>query len=132
MKNVLLFLLTVILASACNDDKKQVESLQKETETIHDEAMKDMAEMNRVARAIKEFMISATMTPEQSSTFTTALTNIGNAENGMMTWMANYKAPTDQPAAEAIKYLQEQKKLIEKNRVEIKAATEAGQKLLQK
>jgi len=130
MKNLLYCLFALFLTVGCNEDKKQVEALQKETETIHDEAMKDMAEMNRVARDIKQFMIAASMTPEQSAVFMTTLTNIGEAENDMMAWMANYKEPSDKPAAEALKYLTEQKALIAKNHADIKAATEAGKKLL--
>jgi len=130
MKQFLLCIFALMLTFGCNDQKKQVETLQKETEDLHDVAMKDMAEMNRVARQIKEFMISASMTPEQSATYTETLTTIGNAENDMMAWMANYKAPTDMPAAEAIKYLENQKNLLEQNHLAIQAATELGKKLL--
>ena len=131
MKNILFLLVgTFLFAIGCNNDQKQVESLQKETEAIHDAAMKDMSDMNRVARKLKDVMMAATMTPEQSAAYTDVLTTIGNAENNMMAWMAGYKAPTDKPAAEALKYLAEQKALIEKNQAEIKATTEAGKKLL--
>ncbi len=130
MKHLLFCLFAFFLATGCTEDKKQVETLQKETEDIHDAAMKDMAEMNRVAREIKKFMMSATMTPEQSATYVATLTTIGEAENEMMAWMAGYKAPSDKSAAEAITYLQAQKKLIEQNHIAIKAATEAGKKLL--
>lgn len=119
-----------MLTVGCNDQKKQVEALQKETEDIHDAAMKDMAEMNRVARGMKEFMVSATMTAEQSATYTETLESIGKAENEMMAWMTEYKAPTDMPAAEALKYLETQKNLIEQNHIAIQAATEQGKKLL--
>lgn len=126
---MLFLLLSGLLFTACGNDKKQLETLTKETETIHDEAMKDMADMNRVAREIKDFMISATMTPEQSAQYNEVLTNIGNAENHMMEWMKNYK-PTDALApAEALQYLQDQKVSIQKNHAEIKAALEAGKKL---
>jgi len=124
-----LLLFSFLLFTACNNDKKQVESLIKETETIHDEAMKDMADMNRVARELKQTMIAAMMTPEQNAVYTDVLDKMGNAENGMMDWMKNYKSPDDMSSADALKYIQEQKTLIEKNRVDIKAALEAGMKL---
>jgi succinate dehydrogenase flavin-adding protein (antitoxin of CptAB toxin-antitoxin module) len=128
-KFALLLLLTFTLFTACGGDKKQLETLVQETETIHDEAMKDMAEMNRVARALKETMIAATMTPEQSAVYDKVLTNIGNAENDMMDWMKNYK-PTDAMSTEdALKYIQDQKTAITKNHADIKAAMEAGKKL---
>ena len=126
---LLLLLFSAVIFTACNDDKKQIDALATETEAIHDAAMKDMADMNRIARELKATMIAATMTPEQSAVYNEVLTKIGNAENGMMEWMKDYK-PTDQLApAEALKYLQGQKALIEKNHTEIKAALEAGKNL---
>ncbi|MBC7777610.1 MAG: hypothetical protein H7246_19405 [Phycisphaerae bacterium] len=124
-----LTLFAFLLFTSCNNDKKQIETLTKETETIHDEAMKDLADMNRVARELKETIMVATMTAEQSAVYTDALTAMGNAENAMMDWMKNYKSPEEMAPPEAMKYLQEQKALIEKNRADIKAALEAGKKL---
>ena len=133
MKQLAILLLSLAFLSACNNDQKAVEALLKETETIHDEAMKDLAEMNRVAREIKEFMISATMTPDQSAVYTETLTQIGQAENDMMTWMKDFKAPeATAPPKEAMEYLSKQKELIQKNQADIKAAAEAGKKLLGK
>ncbi len=120
-----------LLLFACADgSKKQIEALKKETMDIHDEAMKDLAEMNRVSRQIKEFMISAIMTPEQSAQYTTVLTAIDKADEDMTNWMRDYEDPKGVAAAEAIKYLEEQKQKIAKNRDDIRAALEAGKKLL--
>lgn len=129
MKKIAYFLFCTLFLAACGNAPKQIETLTKETETIHDEAMKTMADMNRVARELKEFMISASMTPEQSATYTEVLTNMGKAENDMMDWMKNYKAPDQMPPAEAMSYLKTQKELIEKNHADLKAALEAGKKL---
>lgn len=128
-KTSLLFSCLLFFFSACNNDQKQVEALANETESVHDDAMKDMADMNRVARELKQTLIAATMTPEQSAIYTQTLEAIGKAENDMMDWMKNYKRPEGMAAPEALKYLQEQKALIEKNHAEIKAALEAGMKL---
>ncbi len=128
----LLLLFSALFFTACNNDKKQIEALYKETETIHNEAMKDLADMNRVARELKETIMVATMTPEQSAVYADALTAIGNAENTMMDWMKNFKPLVEintMPPADALKYLQQQKTLIEKNRADIKVAMEAGKKL---
>ena len=124
-----LTLCSLLVFSACNNDRKQIEALSKETETIHDEAMKDIADMNRVARELKQTMTAAMMNPEQSAAYSEALTAIGKAENEMMDWMKNYKSPEEMPSADALKYIQEQKTLIEKNRADIRAALEAGKKL---
>jgi len=124
-----LFLLFLLPITACDNDKKQVDTLYKETEVIHDEAMKDLADMNRVARAIKDTLRVSTMTAEQSAVFTEALSTMGKAEDDMMAWMKNFKSPDELPSPEALKYLKEQKSLIEQNRADIRAALEAGKKL---
>ena len=107
-----------------------VQALETETMKIHDEAMKEMADMNRVTREMKDLMIRAQMTPEGSQKFQKVLDDMGKAEEGMMAWMAGYKEPVGQPEAEALKYLQEQKDKIAKNQADIRAALAAGQQLM--
>ena len=106
--------------------------LEQETMRIHDEAMAEMADMNRVRRDMKEFMTRARMTEEGLKQWQQVLTDIEKAEEGMMNWMAAYKDPAGQPEADALKYLQEQKDKIAKNQADIRAATAAGKKLLGK
>lgn len=130
MKNILCVALLLALFAACDDGKKQIETLKKETMAVHDEAMKDLADMNRVSRQLKEFMIVATMLPEQSEQFTAAFAKMEKVESDMMNWMSEFKEPEGVPAKEVIAYLQDQKLKIEKNRDDIRAALEAGKKLL--
>ena len=131
MKQIITFAVFALLFAACDDgSKKQIEALKKETMDVHDEAMKDLADMNRVSRKLKEFLTTATMTPEQSEKFTAALTAIEKADEDMTAWMSAYEDPKGVPPAEAIRYLQEQKQKIEKNRDDIRAALAAGKKLL--
>ncbi len=131
MKNTFFLLSLLFLVAACDDgSKKQIEALKQETMAVHDEAMKDLAEMNRVSRKLKEFQIVATMTPEQSARFTEVLVAIDRADAGMSAWMGEYKDPEGKPADEAILYLQDQKQKIEKNRDDIRAALNEGKKLL--
>lgn len=132
MKRIFCLAALLTMLAACNDgNKKQIEALKKETMDIHDEAMKDLAEMNRVSRKLKEFMISAMMTPEQSAQYTSVLAVIDKADEDMTNWMRDYEEPKNTPAAEAIRYLEDQKQKIAKNRDDIRAALEAGKKLLE-
>ena len=131
MKQIFSLIALVLLFAACDDgSKKQIEALKKETMAVHDEAMKDMADMNRVSRKLKDYMTVATMTPEQSEQFTAALAAIEKADDDMTAWMGSYEDPEGQEPAAAMQYLQEQKQKMEKNRADIRAALEAGKKLL--
>lgn len=127
---LILFGFVGLLLSACDNSSKAVKALDKETMDIHDEAMKEMAEMNRVSREIKTFLTTALMTPEQSAVYSEVLTNMEKAEAAMMAWMTQYESPKDKPEAEALAYLKDQKAKITKNRDDIHAALEAGKKLL--
>jgi len=129
MKKLLTVLFAGLMLAACNSDQKKMEALKSETDTIHDAAMKDLADMNRVARAMKQLMLSdSTMSDEKKTEFERSLKAIGDAENNMTNWMMGYKIPED--AGEAVKFLEEQKSAILANRQEIKTAMENGKKLL--
>lgn len=109
-----------------------LKTLEQETMRIHDEAMAEMADMNRVRREMKDFMTRAKMTPEAMKQWQQTLTDIEKAEEGMMNWMAGYQEPAGQSEADVLKYLQEQKDKIAQNQADIRAATAAGKQLLGK
>ena len=109
-----------------------VQQLQQETMAIHDEAMKEMADMNRVKREMKDFMTRAKMTKEGLQQWQSALAGIEAAEATMMSWMAEYKEPVGQTEADAMKYLQAQKEKILACQASIQEAAKAGQKLMGK
>ena len=109
-----------------------LKTLEQETMRIHDEAMAEMADMNRVRREMKDFMTRARMTQEATKQWQQVLTDMEKAEEGMMNWMAAYKEPAGQAEADALKYLQEQKDKIAQNQADIRAATAAGKQLLGK
>ncbi len=129
MKKLLTVLFAGLMLAACNSDQKKMEALKSQTDAIHDAAMKDLADMNRVARAMKDLMKSdSTMPAEKKAEFEQRLKAIGDAENNMTSWMMSYQIP--QEAGEAVKFLEEKKASIEANQQEIKTAIENGQKLL--
>lgn len=129
MKKLLTVLFAGLMLAACTSDQKKMEALKSETDAIHDAAMKDLADMNRVARAMKDLMKSdSTMPAEKKAEFEQRLKAIGDAENNMTSWMMSYQIP--QEAGEAVKFLEEKKASIEANQQEIKTAIENGQKLL--
>ena len=131
MKQIFSLIALIFLLASCDDgSKKQMDALKKETMDVHDEAMKDLADMNRTSRKLKEHLTVAVMTPEQSEQFTAALAAIEKADDEMTAWMSSYEDPEGATPAEAIRYLQEQKQKMEKNRDDIRAALAAGKKLL--
>ncbi|MCB0525504.1 MAG: hypothetical protein R3A50_18610 [Saprospiraceae bacterium] len=130
MKQLIFFICLLGLATACNNGSAELKALQDEVNATHDAAMKTMADMNRVARSIKETVKADSLSEEQLAQIMPVLKTIGDAENDMMNWMANYSEPTDKPAGEAKKYLQEQLELIKKNQEDMLNATKAAKQFL--
>jgi len=126
----MLFVLASLLAQACDGSKKEIDALDKQTKEIHDQAMGDLAAMNQTSLALKDFMIKALMTPEQSTVFNKTLADMEKAESDMMEWMAQDKLPEGKSKEEALAFMKERLAKITRNRDDIRAATEAGKKLL--
>ncbi len=106
-------------------------ALSDKAGAVHDEAMKELAEMNRVGRRMKDFMQKAKMTKEYHDKYADVLAAMEKAEAGMMSWMAQYREPTDLSPEAAQQYLNDQIQKIEQNKKDIHTALEAGKSLLQ-
>jgi thioredoxin-related protein len=123
-------LLVAAFLLACTGDTA-VKDLQQSTEHIHDEAMKEMAVMNRLGRELKKELaaIDSTAANPRREALVSALSAMRLAEEDMMNWMVQYKEPTGMEKDAALQYLQTQKTKIEKNQSDIRAATEMGKRL---
>lgn len=120
-RNLSIFLF--LLLASCGG-QATLDTLTEETITIHDEAMANLANMNRVKRELKAQYGDSTQVIQD------VLLQIKKADTDMMAWMANYKAPEDMPVEDAITYMEAQKASISQNRDDIQAAIDAGKKLL--
>lgn len=106
-----------------------VETLQTETMRIHDEAMKNMADMNRVGRGLKKEMETLDSLAPRRDALRQVLGQMKKAEEDMYAWMQQYAPPDELPEEAAKRYLEVQKQKIEQNQRELKAALEAGEQL---
>lgn len=107
-----------------------VETLLKTTMDIHDEAMKEMAAMNRIGRMLKKETQTLDPDSPRADSIHHVVQAMKLAEEDMYTWMSLYEPPTDMPADKAMPYLEDQKAKISQNLADIQAAHEAGKRLL--
>lgn len=128
---ILLFVFSFFLIS-CSQSSQEITQLEKQTEIIHDEAMKDLSVMQRTARAIKAHLGKSDLSAEEVKICSEILKQMDKADADMSNWMVNYKSPTGMAPKEALAYLLEQKKLIEQNHKDIVEATQAGKAQLTK
>lgn len=125
---VLLF----VFFNADGEKNTAVDALMQSTMAIHDEAMKEMAGMNRYGRMLKSEISKLDSLSGRADSIRVALRQIKLAEEGMYTWMSEYKAPAKLPAEAASAYLEDQKQKISKNQQDIRAATEAARQLVER
>lgn len=124
------FLIALIaLAVSCGDDRKEIKNLESETMALHDQAMKAMTEMKRKGRALqmeRTTLDSLRTDTLRSKAIMQVLVQMEKAEADMMTWMEQYKIPDEMPKEEALRYMQEQKKMMEKNLTDMTAWKQSG------
>ncbi len=121
-----------VAAPTENAEPGGYQMLEKETMTIHDDAMKAMAEMNQVGLELKSQMVSSQLTPEVNKKYTDVLAAMEKAEKDMMTLMPQLSAPEGMPAADALKFWENMKAKMSQNYTDMQTALENGQKLLGK
>lgn len=109
-----------------------VEELKEQTMAIHDEAMAEMAEMNRLGRTLKRAVAELPADAPRADSAQAILRQMKRAEEDMYTWMRQYNPPPqNMPQEEALRYLEEQKRLISQNQQDIRAARDAARQMLQ-
>lgn len=106
-----------------------VQDLLDATMAVHDEAMVEMAEMNRVGRSLKKELVALDTHTPRADSIRTILRDIKKAEEDMYAWMRHYEAPTDLPDEEATRYLEDQKEKISQNQRDIRAARDAARQV---
>ena len=113
---------------ACDRPQMEVVKLQKDTEYIHDEAMQDLAKMNRIGRLLKKDLTTLDSLAPRRDSIVQVLAQMGKSEDEMMDWLKNYQAP-DPKSPDAKTYLESQKTPIEQNHRNICSALRAGELL---
>lgn len=125
-------ILTSFILLSCND-RKAVETLEKATMDLHDEAMKSMGDMNAVASAIRAALPGVDSLSPRYDSLQTAVRTIKKAEADMMDWMQQYNSPAeDMPIEAATSYLTDQKAKMAKNLKDIQDALAQGKGVLGK
>jgi hypothetical protein len=126
LKYATLILAASLILLSCND-RKAVETLEKATMDLHDEAMKSMGAMNTVASDIRAALPGVDSLSPRFDSLQTAIRTIKKAEADMMDWMQQYNSPAeDMPVEAATSYLTDQKAKMAKNLKDIQAALAQG------
>lgn len=124
------FCLFIILSTACQRQKSEQEKMYTIVMEIHDDVMPEMSTINRLRKQLKAIDTSLVKTPSYSIILN-HITDLEKADEGMMSWMAEFSNPTDDTdEATALAYLKNEKVRITKVRDQMLGSITDAKKLL--
>lgn len=132
---LLTLLLLPFLLLACESEpapEEEQPALQDRVMAVHDEAMAKMDAIYQTKKALQEQQAALDSTKvELHEEIQARVADLAAADEAMMSWMRNYKAPADPSTPEAQEYLQEEMVKIEAVREQMLTAIEASNQLLE-
>jgi hypothetical protein len=118
---ILSILLSFVLFSSCNQSQTPEErkaALEENVLAVHDSAMAKMNDIYHLRRNLRALRDTLENQPQPDSAILTHLQNhiklLNRADESMMGWMRQYKAPVEIENEQAINYLQKELVKIEK------------------
>lgn len=131
-----LFLIALTLTTTligCNQEKKMEDRLFKEVMDVHDEVMPEMGTLRKLAKGIQLKLDASEadtlqLDPSIKKEMENAISELKNANNSMMEWMHQFEQIEEgTPHGEVMKYLLNQKKLIDKVKEDMQKAKNKGE-----
>lgn len=127
-----------MVLSACSQEKKLEDELFKEVMDIHDEVMPEMGTLRSLSKSIQVKIDSLEMDSvnyddTKRSELEQLVKKLKEAKESMMEWMRQFEHLEEgTPHGEVMKYLKEQKRMIEKVRDDMLEARKEGEYYLDK
>ena len=117
MKKILWLLLAIGFITGC----KEKSALEVEVIAIHDEVMPKMGDMYKARKKLRTIM-KETKDESEKSIIIKLINDLENADEGMMTWMHEWKVPDEDP--EKTNYLLQEKEKITKVKIDMLSSLE--------
>lgn len=134
--NFIIPLVLVPIGVSCtSNEQEHRQFLEREVLQLHDQAMQKMDKINQIRMNLTSIR-KATSTPESDTTISNPLINqimaLNKADDAMMNWMHQYRAPDSLSHQEAINYLQEQLVKIKAVKIQVDSTLVNAQKTQKK
>lgn len=133
-KSTLLIALPLLLLTACNSGGSEKEELESHVMAVHDEAMAKMGDIYKLRRSLRS--LRDTLATQQADTATLQILQqqidgLNAADEGMMVWMRAYQAPDTLQQEQAMAYLQEELRKIERVQTKMDSTLSAARQTYQ-
>ena len=134
--------LLLILSSCTNTDQKpatdssttappKIDEAYKSVMAVHDEVMPEMGTIHRLRKQMGEKMSNENSTPEDKDLATKMVDRLDAADEGMMSWMAEFKMPKEGTEEAKLEYLKDQQLKVDKVSKDMFSAIADAKKLLE-
>ncbi len=118
------------LAGCAPSEEQMAKELETEVIALHDSVMANMGDLynsRKELAALKDSLLADDTLLQQK--FDAGIAQLAEADEQMMQWMRNYKAPDLKQPAEAVPYLQQEKEKMEKVQQNIEQSLQHAQDL---
>ncbi|MFK7808805.1 MAG: hypothetical protein AB8F74_13460 [Saprospiraceae bacterium] len=114
-KSILLSFLSVLFVlSSCTKHEPKVEAARESVMAVHDKVMPEMGTIHRLRKKINKKMRADGVTELTKANYRQIITMLDDADEGMMSWMAEFKIPKEATVAEKLEYLKSEQSKIDK------------------
>lgn len=137
-KYIILFVLPLALFAACQGNASNEEEkteLENKVMAIHDEAMAKMGDIYKLRRSLRSMRDTLEAQQADSSAILPLeqeITGLNMADEAMMQWMRQYKAPDTLQHEQAMQYLQQELTKVERVQTIMDSTLEAAQATVKK
>lgn len=136
-KQLVQIALPLLLLTGCNSgssEATQKEELEANVMAIHDEAMAKMGDIYKLRRNFRS--LRDTLEAQQADTVTLQaiqqqIDELNQADEVMMVWMRNYKAPDSLQHEQAMTYLQQELQKVERVQTVMDSTIQAARQTYQ-
>ena len=125
MRKIVWFVLILGFITAC----KEKSTLEVEVIAIHDEVMPKMGAMHKARKELRA-LLKETEVESEKTTILQLIKDLENADEGMMTWMHEWKVPEADP--EKTNYLLKEKEKITKVKNDMLSSLENAHSYIEK
>ena len=124
-----LFAALFLFMSSCTNESK-IDQAYKGVMAVHDEVMPEMGTIHRLRKQIKEKIMGGVPKEEDKKAMINMVATLEAADEGMMSWMAEFKMPKEEPEAKQLEYLKSEQAKIDQVSKDMFGAIEEAKKIL--
>lgn len=108
----------------------KIDNAYKSVMAVHDEVMPEMGTIHRLRKKLKKKVAAGIESETEKDLVISMIKNLDDADEGMMSWMAEFKMPKEGSETEKLNFLASEQTKIDKVNKDMRDAIKGAQNLL--